>query len=154
MKKITYEVLDIQIKDVGEAIIGKDIFCKCGICQGIVPSMPRDNAYCSCSNINLDKDIHRLFVKDKSNFLYSENCSDKIIETPEVFTILWNLHNLRGLYFLTYRNRHIPRIFPRFVIPVGFGSFFQWKALVDDRLELASLHEFLDEVQIVKIFRG
>ena len=69
MKKVNYEVLDIQIKDISEAIIGKDIFYKCEICQVIVPSMPKDNAYCSCLNINIDKDMHRMYVKDKSKFL-------------------------------------------------------------------------------------
>lgn len=68
MKKINYEPLNIQIKDISEAIIGRDIFYKCGICQMIIPSVPKDNVYCSCLNINLDKDMHRLFVKDKTQF--------------------------------------------------------------------------------------
>ena len=69
MKKTTYEVLKIGIKDTSEAMRGKDIYYKCNICQLIVSSTPKDNVYCSCNNISIDKDLNRMFVKDKSNFV-------------------------------------------------------------------------------------
>ena len=69
MKKISYEILKVGIKDEDDAQIGKDFFYKCNICQSIIPSMPRDSIGCSCYNINIDKDMHRLFIKDYSNFI-------------------------------------------------------------------------------------
>jgi hypothetical protein len=69
MKCISYRALEIQIKDTQEAIKGKDIFYKCKACNSIIASLPKDNANCSCGNIGIDKDLHRLFVRDYSNFL-------------------------------------------------------------------------------------
>jgi transposase len=46
-----------------------DIFYKCKICQSIIPSAPNDNIHCKCGNIGIDKDLHRLFVKDYSSFI-------------------------------------------------------------------------------------
>jgi hypothetical protein len=66
MKKISYEVLRVGIGDTNEAPIGKDIFYQCNICQSIIPSSPRDNIHCSCANIGIDKDMHRLNVQDYS----------------------------------------------------------------------------------------
>jgi hypothetical protein len=68
-KEISYEVVKIGIKNTGEAPIGREIFYQCGICQFIVPSTPKDSIGCLCNNIGIDKDLHRLFVKDYSNFI-------------------------------------------------------------------------------------
>lgn len=69
MKNNSYEELNIRIKDTSDAIIDKDIFYKCLICQSIIPSMPKDNTRCKCFNIDIDKDIHRLYVGDYSKFV-------------------------------------------------------------------------------------
>ncbi len=69
MKETSYEVLKFGVKDTSEAVRGKDIFYKCNICQSIVSSTPKNNVYCSCNNINIDNDLNRMFVVDKSNFV-------------------------------------------------------------------------------------
>jgi len=69
MKNTNYEILDIRISNTKDAIRGKDIFYKCNICQSIIPSTPKDSINCSCNNINIDRDLIRLFVKDFSNFV-------------------------------------------------------------------------------------
>lgn len=69
MRSTKYQTLKIGIKDTSEAIRGKNIFYKCEICKSIVSSVPKDNIYCLCNNINIDKDLNRLFVKDLSKFI-------------------------------------------------------------------------------------
>ena len=68
-KEISYRVIKIGIKNTSEAPIGRDIFYQCGICQSIIPSMPKDNTECSCGNLGIDKDMHRLWVNDYSSFV-------------------------------------------------------------------------------------
>lgn len=69
MKNTSYEILSIRIKNTREAKLGKDISYQCSICQSIIPSTPKDSVGCSCGNIQIDKDLHRLFVRDYSNFV-------------------------------------------------------------------------------------
>jgi hypothetical protein len=69
MKNKSYEILETRINDTKDAIRGKDIFYKCNICQEIISSTPKDNIGCSCGNIQIDRDLIRLFVKDFSNFV-------------------------------------------------------------------------------------
>lgn len=68
-KKYTYEVLDMGIGDTKDAKIGKDIFYQCDICHKIISSVPKDNVGCECGNIFIDRDLHRLFVRDYSKFI-------------------------------------------------------------------------------------
>ncbi len=68
MRKSSYKILKVGIQKTSEAEIGKDIFYECGICQSIIPSMPKDNIHCSCGNIGIDKDLHRLSVREYANF--------------------------------------------------------------------------------------
>ena len=75
MKKISYESLQIGIKDTSEATRGKDIYYQCGICQSIVSSVPKDNTGCSCGNIEIDKDMNRMFVGDYSQFVILKKIS-------------------------------------------------------------------------------
>ena len=67
-KEATYEVLRKGIKDTSEAVRGKDIYYECNICQSIVSSVPKGNTYCSCKNIGIDKDLNRMFIRDKAKF--------------------------------------------------------------------------------------
>ena len=69
MKNYIYEILKKGISDTSEAPKGKDIYYQCNKCQSIIPSLPKDNIYCSCGNIGIDRDMNRLFVKDYSNFV-------------------------------------------------------------------------------------
>jgi len=69
MKNASYETLRIGISDTRDAVRGKDIFYKCGKCQSIIPSLPKDNENCSCGNLGIDKDLNRLFVEDYSSFI-------------------------------------------------------------------------------------
>ncbi len=77
MKNASYEILDIRISNTKDARRGKDIFYKCAICQSIIPSTPKDSVNCSCNNINIDKDLIRLFVGDFSNFLILKRINPK-----------------------------------------------------------------------------
>jgi len=77
MKNLSYTTLNIRISDTSKAIKGKDIFYKCNICKSIIASTPKDNVYCSCGNIGIDKDLNRLFVKDYSNFLILKKINQK-----------------------------------------------------------------------------
>jgi hypothetical protein len=69
MKKAIYVIVKTDIRDVNEAIRGKEIYYKCNKCQSIVPSIPKTNTHCSCNNINIDKDLNRMFVVDIANFV-------------------------------------------------------------------------------------
>jgi hypothetical protein len=64
MKKTNNKIEGDGIKDTSEAISGKGIFYKCNTCQSIASSVPKDNTYCACNNINIDKDLNRMFVKN------------------------------------------------------------------------------------------
>ena len=69
MKKMPYKTLQCGLRDTSEAIKGKDIFYKCNKCQSIIASIPRDNVGCSGGNIEIDKDLNRLLVRNFSDFL-------------------------------------------------------------------------------------
>jgi hypothetical protein len=66
MKKTSYEILRVGIDNTSEAPIGKDIHYQCNICQSIIPSSPKDSVGCACHNIEIDRDLHRLWVRDYS----------------------------------------------------------------------------------------
>ncbi len=72
MKNTSYKIIRVGIDDTSDAIRGKNIYYKCNMCQSIVSSTPKDSVYCSCNNINIDKDLNRMFVRDKNNFIILE----------------------------------------------------------------------------------
>jgi hypothetical protein len=78
MKKYSYKVLNDGIANTNEAKIGKDVFYKCAICLSILPSSSKDNVSCSCGNIGIDKDLHRLFVKDYTKFVVLEKTAENV----------------------------------------------------------------------------
>jgi len=69
MKEIKYDVISVGICDTSEAPIDKDIFYKCKMCDEIVPSMPKKSTGCKCGNIEIDKEMHRLWVGDYEKFI-------------------------------------------------------------------------------------
>ena len=62
MKEFQYNELRVGITDTSEAQIGKDIFYKCLKCGGIISSVPKTSIGCQCGNIEIDKEMHRLWV--------------------------------------------------------------------------------------------
>jgi hypothetical protein len=68
-KEPTYEVIkDGIIRMANEASRGEDIFYRCGICSGIVSSVPSKSIGCPCRNICIDVDYLRLAVRDGTKF--------------------------------------------------------------------------------------
>lgn len=68
MSESELRVLMASISDTSEAPRGKNIFYRCRACGGLVPSIPSDNVGCSCGNVFVDVDYHRLAVRDYSAF--------------------------------------------------------------------------------------
>lgn len=57
-----YDEIMHGIKDTSEAPIGKNIFYQCKKCGEVIPSIPKSSIGCLCGNIEIDKDMHRLWV--------------------------------------------------------------------------------------------
>lgn len=68
MKDYQYEIIKSNVKYTSEAIKEKNIFYKCLKCGDIIPSLPKDNIGCKCHNIEIDKDLNRLFIEDYQYF--------------------------------------------------------------------------------------
>ena len=82
-KNYSYEIIRIGIADTSEAMIGKDIFYKCDICQTVIPSTPKTSISCQCRNIKIDKDMHRLMVGDYSKFTTLVKIPHEISSKPD-----------------------------------------------------------------------
>ena len=65
-----YEVIKRGIADESEAPRGKDIYYRCLVCEGVIPSDPRGELVveCTCGNIHIDMAYFRLVVRDCSRF--------------------------------------------------------------------------------------
>ena len=63
-----YEVLDLAIRDEGDAPKADDICYRCAKCGGIIPSLPDGNVGCDCGNIFIDLDFFHLCVEDFAAF--------------------------------------------------------------------------------------
>jgi hypothetical protein len=62
MEETNYtEILD-GINDTSEAPIDRNVFYKCKKCGGIIPSIPKTSIGCHCGNIEIDKEMHRLWI--------------------------------------------------------------------------------------------
>ena len=68
MKNTNYEVISLRIHKPSEAPKGPNIFYKCKLCGGVIPSQPNDNIGCECGNIFIDIDYFRLDVEDFGKF--------------------------------------------------------------------------------------
>jgi hypothetical protein len=62
VKEAIYEVLQTGITDTKGLPRDRKVFYKCLRCNGLVPSVPKDNVNCECGNIGIDKDMNRLWV--------------------------------------------------------------------------------------------
>jgi len=69
MKIENYHVILDGISDTSEAPIDKHIFYKCKKCDEIIPSIPKNSIGCKCGNIEIDKDMHRLWVGEYNNII-------------------------------------------------------------------------------------
>jgi len=69
MKKVKYEVLQVEITNTKDVPRDKTIFYGCKKCGGIVSSVPKDNVCCECGNICIDKDMNRLWIGEYENLI-------------------------------------------------------------------------------------
>ena len=63
---MSFEVLDQSFTRASELPIGSDVYYLCRVCDKYIPSKPKDNIRCECGNIVIDKDYHRLYVREFS----------------------------------------------------------------------------------------
>ena len=63
--KYIFEIIKVGVLNNSEAPIDKDIFYTCLICEGIIPSFPKEDVGCQCGNIAIDIVLHRLFIGNK-----------------------------------------------------------------------------------------
>ncbi|UXN07147.1 hypothetical protein [Bartonella sp. HY761] len=63
-----FEIIKVGVLNNSEASIDNDIFYKCLICEGIIPSCPKEDVGCQCGNIAIDIVLHRLFIGNKEKF--------------------------------------------------------------------------------------
>ena len=68
MSRGGYQVLMTGLRDTHDAPRDRDIFYRCRLCDGMIPSIPKDNVGCKCGNVFIDIDYFRLAVKDKTQF--------------------------------------------------------------------------------------
>lgn len=69
MKECEFIELNNGITNTSEAKIGKKIYYKCKKCGGIIPSRPDSSIGCQCGNIEIDKEMHRLWVGEYDKIL-------------------------------------------------------------------------------------
>lgn len=68
MSPSQFEVIGAHYINTSQVPRGLEICYECTRCGGRVPSHPKDNQGCSCGNIFIDIDYHRLVVRDFSAF--------------------------------------------------------------------------------------
>lgn len=68
MKQLVYELLFEGLADTSKAPRGPDLYYRCKICGGVVPSQPKVSVACGCGNIVIDVDYFRLAVEHSKEF--------------------------------------------------------------------------------------
>ena len=63
-----YELIGSNYGNSGEVPKDRDLFYRCTDCGGVIPSVPKDSAGCSCGNVFIDRDYWRLVVADMKKF--------------------------------------------------------------------------------------
>ena len=63
-----YKVVSKGFTDTSQVPKGKELYYHCTVCDGIIPSSPKDNVGCKCRNIFIDIDYLRLSVRDFAKF--------------------------------------------------------------------------------------
>ena len=66
MSRVPFDVLPLAFATTADVPRDDDLFYRCQLCGGIIPSVPVDNIGCTCGNIFIDKDTWRLIVVDLS----------------------------------------------------------------------------------------
>jgi hypothetical protein len=54
--------------DTAQVPRGTDLFYRCLGCDGTIPAQPRESVGCSCGNVFIDVDYHRLVVREFERF--------------------------------------------------------------------------------------
>jgi hypothetical protein len=67
-QQTTYKALDIEVNDTSQAPKGADLYYRCKGCGSVLSSYPRDSCACECRNIVIDKDYHRLAIRQYDLF--------------------------------------------------------------------------------------
>lgn len=68
MNTVVFEILFEGLKDTSMAPRGPDIYYRCTICGGVVPSQPKVSVACGCGNIVIDLEYFRLAVEKQRKF--------------------------------------------------------------------------------------
>lgn len=68
MSRTAYQVIMTGLRDTHDAPRDRDIFYRCRLCEGMIPSIPKDNVGCKCGNVFIDIDYFRLDVEDMTQF--------------------------------------------------------------------------------------
>lgn len=66
MTNVAYDVLPLTFVTTADVPRDDDLFYRCQLCGGVIPSVPDDNIGCICGNVFIDKDTWRLIVVDLS----------------------------------------------------------------------------------------
>ncbi len=61
------EYVAFDPKMTGGYPAARDLYYECGTCGELVPSLPADNAFCSCRNIIVDVEAGRISIKRHSD---------------------------------------------------------------------------------------
>lgn len=62
------EVIQLGADSVASARRGKDLFYKCLLCEGVIPSWPNDDVGCECGNISIEFLKNTLFIGNNEKF--------------------------------------------------------------------------------------
>jgi len=66
MSDVAFDILPLVFFTTADVPRDDDLFYRCLMCGGVIPSVPDDNIGCTCGNIFIDKDTWRLIVVDLS----------------------------------------------------------------------------------------
>jgi hypothetical protein len=55
-------------RDTSEVPRDHSLLYHCQQCDGLIPSVPKDNVECACGNVIIDRDHHRLSVENFDKF--------------------------------------------------------------------------------------
>lgn len=68
MNQDAYERIRNDFTDAHDVPRGDDVYYRCTVCGGMIPSTPDDSVQCKCGNVFIDVDYHRLCVADYRKF--------------------------------------------------------------------------------------
>ena len=68
MSKPEYEIIGAGYDDTSGVPRDTDIWYHCTKCDGLIPSVPKDNVGCECGNVFIDRDYVRLAIENYGAF--------------------------------------------------------------------------------------